>query len=272
MSGESLSVLHAGALRGPLKECAKFFEQAHPGTVVTLRAAGSREGARRLREGEHADVVALADPAVFAELLEPDIVDRYFVFATDRIVIAFDDYSRKQDEISVQNWPDVLLTEGVTYARSDENLDPCGYRTLMVWQLAEEFYGRPGLYERLRRGCPAARITPKSIDLVELVAQGRVDYAFVYSSVAAQFGLRHLVLPREIDLSSPAFAERYAQAAVRVEGRHAGETVTVRGAPIEFAIGIHRRSADPDLAQAFLDLVYGRIGQEILENCGLIPC
>jgi molybdate/tungstate transport system substrate-binding protein len=272
MKEVTMHILHAGALRGPLKECARVFQQIHPGVIVGLEAAGSRECARRLHQGEQADVVALADPAVFAELLEPEIVSRYFVFATDRIVIAFDEYSRGQNGINRRNWMDVLLTEQVTYARSDEHLDPCGYRTLMVWQLAEDFYNRPGLYDRLRSGCPADKIAPKSIDLIELVAQGRVDYAFVYSSVAVQFGLKHLILPREIDLSSPAFADDYKSATVSVEGRRPGETVTLRGAPIEFAIGIHRQTGHPALAQSFLDFLHGRAGQAILESHGLIPC
>ncbi|MDI6631057.1 MAG: substrate-binding domain-containing protein [Bacillota bacterium] len=269
---EALHILHAGALRGPLKECARVFQEAHPGTVLTLQAAGSRECARRLRRGEQADVIALADPAVFTELLEPEIVSRCFVFATDRIVLAFEEYSRGRDSLTEHNWMDILLMNQVTYARSDENLDPCGYRTLMVWQLAEDFYHRPGLYDRLCARCPRERIAPKSIDLVELLIQGRVDYVFVYSSVAAQFGLQHLTLPREIDLSSPAFAQRYNAATVTVEGRQPGETVTLRGAPIEFAIGIHRQTRHPGPAQAFLDFVHGRAGQAILESYGLIPC
>ncbi|MEW6173753.1 MAG: extracellular solute-binding protein [Bacillota bacterium] len=272
MREATLRILHAGALRGPLKECALVFQETHPGIVVSLEAAGSRECAHRLLRGEEADVVALADPAVFAELLEPEFVARYFIFATDRIVIAFDEYSRGQNEINRQNWMDILLADQTTYARSDENLDPCGYRTLMAWQLGEEFYCRPGLYNRLRNGCPSGAITPKSIDLVELIAQGRVDYAFVYSSVAVQFNLRHITLPREIDLSSPVFADRYATATVAVRGRQFGNTVLLKGAPIEFAIGIHRQTGHSDLAKSFLDFVHGRAGQAILENHGLIAC
>ncbi len=272
MSEASLHILHAGALRGPLKECVRAFQDTHPGTVVTMQGAGSRECARRLQQGEQADVIALADPAIFVDFLAPDIVARCFVFATDRIVIAFDEYSKGQGGINSRNWMDVLLADRVTYARSDENLDPCGYRTLMVWQLAERYYNRGGLYTRLQARCQRDRIVSKSIDLVELVAQGRIDYAFVYSSVAKQFDLRHLTLPREIDLSSPAFAERYARAAVTLEGRQPGGTAVVRGAPIEFAIGVHRQTKHPALAQAFLDLVHGREGQRILEENGLIPC
>lgn len=272
MNAKTLYVLHAGALRGPLKECARVFQQEQPGIIVKLEAAGSRECARRLHQGEHADVIALADPAVFAELLAPDIVARCFIFATDRIVIAFNEYSRGQEKINQHNWVDILPTDNVTYARSDKDLDPCGYRTLMVWQLAQEFYNRPGLYDRLHNGCPPDTISPKSIDLVELVTQGRVDYAFIYSSVAVQFNLKHLTLPRKIDLSSPAFADHYKSATVTVEGRRRGETVLLRGAPIEFAIGTHRQTGHPALAQSFLDFLHGRAGQAILENHGLIPC
>ena len=97
---------------------------------------------------EEYDIIALADQALFAELLVPDLVQNYFVFAADQIIISYDRSAKGSNEITQENWIDVLLKPQVSFARSDHHLDPCGYRTLMVWQLAEKYYEKPCLFSR----------------------------------------------------------------------------------------------------------------------------
>ncbi|MCS5695337.1 extracellular solute-binding protein [Desulfofundulus thermocisternus] len=270
MSRAPFRILHAGALRRPMGECAQVFKERYPDLPVELESAGSRECAARIIGGGIYDVVALADTAVFASWLVPDYVDNYYVFATDQMVVAFDRYSRGSGKITGDNWMDVLLSPGVIYGRSDHNLDPCGYRTLMVWQLAEKFYGRPGLYKTLKDRC--SRIYPKSIDLAGALVEGRVDYAFLYSSVVRQLGLCHVNLPSRINLSNPALADYYAAASVALEGRRPGEKVLLAGAPIEFAVAVPRNARYPAEARWLMEFITGVEGQQILEACGLIPC
>ncbi|MEW6574323.1 MAG: extracellular solute-binding protein [Bacillota bacterium] len=265
-------IIHAGALRRPIEYCLELFCPRYTGLVVEITGAGSRECARRVLAGERYDVVALADQAIFAELLVPHLLEEYFVFATDQIVIGYNRSSRGSSNIDPDNWMDVLLSPGVTYARSDQNLDPCGYRTLMVWQLAEKFYGRPGLFAALQAGCPPHHVYPKSIDSAGALLEGKVDYAFLYASVARQLGFSYLVLPSKINLSNPARVDYYATAAVTVEGKVPGEHTTLRGQPIEFAVGVPLTALHPDLARAFIELLTGPEGHSILEKCGLIPC
>ncbi|MCL4441212.1 MAG: extracellular solute-binding protein, partial [Firmicutes bacterium] len=185
-SKEDLKILHAGALRKPMKECVHLLWKEYPGLDVSLDYAGSRTCARAILEGQNFDIVALADPHVFEDLLVPDHVDVFFVFATDQIVLAYDEFSQYSDSINKDNWMEVLQKDGVTFARSDHNLDPCGYRTLMVWQLAEKFYNKPGLFECLNSKCLPEFIYSKSIDLGGALLEGKVDYAFEYLSVTKQ--------------------------------------------------------------------------------------
>lgn len=268
---KTLKILHAGALRKPIKECVHLFWKEYPDVEVTLDYAGSRACAHAVLEGQDADVIALADPHVFEDLLVPDHVDIFFVFATDQIVLAFDEFSQHSGTVSGNNWMDVLLNEGVLYGRSDHNLDPCGYRTLMVWQLAEKFYSRPGLFNRLNGKCAPELIYPKSIDLSGSLLEGRVDYAFIYSSVAEQFGFRYVRFPDRINLSNPTHADDYARAMVTVTGK-GGEVYLVRGAPVEFAVAIPRNSASKELAGVFVEILTSPEGEKILDACGLIPC
>ncbi|MFZ5590475.1 MAG: extracellular solute-binding protein [Bacillota bacterium] len=267
----TLKILHAGALRKPVVECARLLQQTRPEVEIILESFGSRACARQVREGKVVDVLALADPMLFEEFLVPEYVDRYYIFANDQIVLACNEFSRGGGEINVQNWFDILLREEVTFGRSNQDLDPCGYRTLMVWQLAEEYYGHPGLFVKLDQKCRGDFIYPKSYDLAADVLVGKLDYAFVYRCVASQFGLRYLALPEKINLSHPAHAAYYSRATVSLPGKNSGEMVTISGAPIEFAIAIPRNAANPALAGVFLDLILSKQGQELLEECGLIP-
>ncbi|MEG6521400.1 extracellular solute-binding protein [Desulfotomaculum sp. 1211_IL3151] len=268
---QTLRILHAGALRKPVAECAKLLQGAQPEIDIQLESYGSRACARQVREGKVVDILALADPMLFEELLGPEYVDKYYIFANDQIVLAYNDFSKGSVEITAQNWFDVLLKEEVTFGRSNQNLDPCGYRTLMVWQLAEQYYGRPGLFRQLDQRCRGELVYPKSYDLASDVLMGKVDYAFEYLCVVNQFGLRSLSLPEKINLSTPTHADYYKQATVSLQGKNSGEMITISGAPIEFAIAILKNAESPRLAKHFLDLILSRDGQQLLEDCGLIP-
>ena len=271
-SQKALRIIHAGALQRVVENCLGDFLKQNPGLKFDMIGAGSREGAKRLLSGEKYDIIALADQGLFAELLVPDLVENYFVFAADQIVIGYHRSSRGSKEITQENWVDTLLKPQVSFARSDHHLDPCGYRALMVWQLAEKFYDRPGLYSTMEATCIPYSIYPKSLDLSGALFKGKVDYAFLYSSEAKQLGLPYIVLPSKINLSNPAYANFYDQAVVTVESKIPGKNTIIHGKPIEFAIAVSKDSQYPELAQSFVDLLMGPEGSSILEECGLIPC
>jgi len=271
-SQESLRIIYAAALQQVMEKCLEHFSEQNSGLKFELKGVGSREGAKRLLAGEKYDIIALADQALFAELLVPDLVENYLVFAADQIVIGYNHSSRGSKEITPENWVDMLLKPQVSFARSDHHLVPRGYRTLMVWQLAEKFYSRPGLYSTLEAACIPYSTYPKSLDLSSALFKGKVDYAFLYSSEAIQLGLPYIALPSKINLSNPAYANFYDQASVTVESKIPGKNVIIHGNPIEFAIGLSKNSQYPELAQSFADLLTGPEGSSILDECGLIPC
>jgi molybdate/tungstate transport system substrate-binding protein len=267
----SFNVLHAGALRKPIKECIHLLMEKYPGLHVELDYAGSRACAKAVAEGKMVDVIALADHDVFNDILIPAFVDTSFVFATDQMVLAFDEFSPESNNINGSNWMDVLLSHhNVKYTRSDHNLDPCGYRALMLWQLAEVFYNRDGIYTRLNNNCH--NLYPKSIDIAVALLEGKVDYGFCYMSVASQMNLKYIQFPPEINLSDPRLADYYARARVTVEGSYAGLETEIRGAPIEFAVAIPKNSNQKELAREFINILTSRQGETILEQNGLIPC
>jgi len=141
----------------------------------------------------------------------------------------------------------------------------------MLCQLAEEYYGVPGLYDDLDAGCPPENIRPKETDLIALQQAGELDYVFQYRSVAEQHDLEYVELPKEINLSSPEFAEFYSHAQVVVSGKEPATTVTLTGAAILYGVTIPNNAPHPDLAIAFLKFLLGNEGQAIMAENGQSP-
>jgi len=260
-----LTVFHAGSLAIPMGEIAEAFEELY-GVEVRLEAYGSVAAVRQVTDlGRKCDVLALADYKPIVKLMWPDLADWCILFATNEIVLAYTERSAYAGRIGPDNWYDILCREGVSFGRSDPVQDPCGYRTLLVWKLAEAYYNQTGLYDRLLARCPEAT-RPKSHDLVVLLENGQLDYAFLYKSVAVQYGLEYVDLPAQIDLGHEEYADFYATASIWVEGL--GE---VRGEPIRYAITIPKVAMKPELALKFVEFVLGEEGTRIIEDCGQNP-
>ena len=267
-----LIIFHAGSLTVPMKELTKAFQAKHPGVTFQTEASGSRTAARKISElGREADIMMSADYTVIDELLIPDFADWNIQFARNTMVIAYTDRSKYADEINADNWHEILLREGVVYGHSDPNADPCGYRTLLVWQLAEKYYNVPGLYQRLEERCPPENVRPKSVELIALLQSGDMDYAFEYRSVAVQHGLEFVELPEEINLCCIEHAGFYRQARVEVSGKEPGTTITKAGKPIVYGVTIPKNAPSPELAVEFIKFLLSSEGQKIMERMGQPP-
>ncbi|HET7134015.1 MAG TPA: extracellular solute-binding protein, partial [Gammaproteobacteria bacterium] len=182
---------------------------------------------------------------------------------------AYTPKSRFADEITTDNWWKIVQRPGVQVGRSDPNLDPNGYRTLLTMQLAESYYGAPGLYDSLLAHAPENNVRPKEADLVGLVQAGEMDYIWSYASLASAAGLEFVQLPAAIDLSSPADSARYATAQVRVRGKTPGDWVTFRGQPIVYALSIPKKAPHPELAERFVAYLVSGEGARIMRATGL---
>jgi molybdate/tungstate transport system substrate-binding protein len=271
-----LVVFNAGSLAKPFNDLLQAFKAKHPSINPAQENSGSLEAARKLTDlGKIPDVLGVADYGVIAKLLIPKYAAWYATFARNAMVLVYTDQSTGAGEITGQNWWQILLRRGVRAGHSNPALDPNGYRTLMVFQLAERFYHQPGLAARLDRAIPARYIRPKEADLVALVQAGELDYAWSYLSIAKTTGLRHVDLPAEVDLSDPRLAEWYAQATVRVPGQSAGgrDSVEFRAEPIVYALTIPRAAPHRRTAEAFVRFALSPEGRAILEAAGftLLP-
>jgi molybdate/tungstate transport system substrate-binding protein len=267
-----LVVYNAGSLARPFSDLLRAFVARHPGVQPAQENSGSIEAARKLTElGKIPDVLGVADYGIVPKLLIPKHATWYASFAKNAMVLVYTDQSAGAKEINGRNWWQVLLRPGVRSGHSNPALDPNGYRTLMVFQLAEKFYHQPGLAARLDRAEPPRYLRPKEADLTALVQSGELDYAWSYVSIAKTAGLKHVDLPPEVDLSDPHLASWYAQASVRVPGadRSAADSVEFRGEPIVYALTIPTAAPHPATALAFVRFLLSEEGRAILTADGL---
>lgn len=270
ITGE-LTVFNAGSLAYPVRELLSAFAREHPGVVPRQESSGSLEAARKLTElGKIPDVLAVADYNVITKLLVPRFATWHVTFASNAMVLAYSDRSTGAAEISGGNWWRILLRPGVRWGSSDPALDPNGYRTLMVMQLAERHYREPGLGGRLTAARDPRFVRPSEAQLLGLVQAGELDYAWSYRSLAITAGLRWVELPPEIDLSDASRAPSYAEATVRLPGarRESADSVEFRGEPIVYALTIPLGASKPETALAFTRFVLSPAGREILTKAG----
>ena len=265
-----LVIFHAGSLSVPFRDISAEFKKQHPHISIKAEAAGSRASARKICDlGRECDVLASADYRVVDNLLMPTYADFNIQFALNEMVIAYTNVSKFSKKISSDNWQEILLRDEVAVGRSDPDLDPCGYRTLMVFQLAEKHDKVPGLAKKIE--AKDRYIRPKETDLLALLEAGEIDYLFIYRSVAAQHGLNMILLPDEINLKSMDFADFYNTATVKLSGKQPGELITYKGEPMVYSITIPKTAKNPDAAQSWIALLLSEKGQEIMERNGQ-PC
>ncbi len=269
VASQELVIFHAGSLSVPFRDVTELFKSKHPGVTIKAEAAGSRDTARKVSDlGRSCDVLGSADYKVVENLLMPDHVEFNIRFIANEMCIAHTQHSRAADEINSDNWHEVLLRDDVAFGRADPNRDPCGYRTVMVFQLAQRHYGATGLAERLGSKHGERFIRPKETDLLALLEMGEIDYLFIYKSVATQHGLGTIALPREVNLGEPSLAEVYGKSRVQVTGKKPGELITRIGEPIVYSVTIPVAARNPTLAEQYLYLLLSPEGQAIMETNG----
>jgi len=304
---ETLTIFHAGSLAVPFEDLAAEFEESHPDVEVVRQSGGSATMISNAIVQEDAgesppDIVASADYKLIPDrMYEGGYADWYIAFARNTMVLCYSDNAPGSDEIvsGDRTWYDVLRNEEVSYGHSDPDQDPCGYRTLLVVQLAEKYYyddatdfglepdpdaadlydvlipgseherGRVGGTSEARPSGSEEVVSAKSVDLITALDAGDLDYAFEYRSVAVQNELNFIELDDYINLSKtsaelPGVEEFYATAFIEIKK---GDTYEAQyGAAIVYGITIPVHAESEELAAEFIELLLSATGKEIIET------
>jgi len=209
------------------------------------------------------DLFMSADASVNQTLEGPangNWVDWFTVFARNQVVLAYDPHSRFAADFQTKPWYQVLQEPGIKLGRYDPNLDPLGYYTLFVAQLAEKYYAIPGLKQQIL----GADNNPNQI-ITANFPDGVSDAAFYYRSDATFDKTPFVTLPDQINLSNPDFASFYAQASYTT---NIGQTF--HGAPIQQSIA-PLRGGDTRPVDDVIRLLDSPQGAALISQYGFLP-
>jgi len=284
LADEKIVVFHAGSLSVPFLQIKKAFETKYHRYNVILESAGSRACARKITDiHKPADVMASAAYKVIDNLLIPDYAKFNAHFATNEMVIAYTKKSKFADKINSKNWSKIFLKKEVKIGHSNPNLDPCGYRAILVTKLAGIYYKIPNFYEKLmgygdsytagEENRNKIIIRPKETDLLGLLEAGAYDYLYIYKSVAKQHHLKYITLPPKISLKSKKYTSFYKQAIFKITGKELGTCIVKKGSPMIYGITIiqNREKNLPRNKEGsikFVNFILGPQGQKIMEENG----
>ncbi len=254
-SADTLVLFLAASLAKPVQPLLDDFS-ARTGVVIERESGASLEHVRKITELHRVpDVLWLADADVFPRMLVPKYATWYAEVARNRMVVAYTPKSKHANEIDASNWTAVLRRADVEVGRTDPNLAPVGYRTLIMLQLAERHYRAPGLAKSLLDHAPPRNMRANAAELAALLATGELDYIYDYQSVAESNGFRFIQLPAAIDLGDPARAAEYAKASAKVRGAKPGSSATFTGEPILYGLTVPVGAPHSSAAARFLEFL-----------------
>lgn len=202
----TVDVLAAGSLVRPFEDAVSPAFESATGHTVSGEYHGSAALLRLVAAGHRTpDVVVSADARLLRDRIRPawDVT-----FASNALCVAYAPGSEAGRRLAAgEPWYEVLGS--VPAARTDPALDPLGYRTVQLFQLAESHYGVDGLAATLR---DHVRVAAREAHLLAGVERGRYEAAVCYENMVAGRDLPSVDLTAALDFSDPARADRYARA------------------------------------------------------------
>ena len=256
-----IRVLYAGSLAKVMEDGLGLAYTKQTGTRLRGEAHGSLGAAQLIRDGLRTpDVFISADPAVNEEILmgraNGDKSVWYGTFASSELVLGYSPRGPLAEKFadiasgrSVQQWYDLLSEPGVRFGRGDPSIDPKGYRTLIMRDLAVLHYGDPRLETLLGSDENPAQVLPE-VSLMARVEAGQFDAGFFYRHEAVAAKLPFMTLPDEINLGNPALGDVYSTAVyVTPDG------VRVPGAPILFTVTVLEEARNPKEGEDFVEFL-----------------
>lgn len=287
----TLKIFHAGSLSLMLEEAEKNYESKFK-VDIQREPSGSVLAVRKISDlGKRADIVMVADASLIEKYLMPNYTNWLIVFASNKVVLAYTSKSRYANEITSNNWYNILLKEDVKYGFSNPNLDPCGYRSLAILYMASKYYNVDEIWSGLvlnqlenikvvvnesghfiyfpgEVGLKGNRlvIRDKSVELVQLLEMGVIDYAFEYKNVAVEHGLKYIELPEEFSLAINPFIN----VTVILYADNPEKLKPVQIKRIKYGLTIPSNAENPEAAVKFLKwLLYGE-GKNIIISHGFV--
>lgn len=271
LQDRTVSVLYAGSLATVMEKGVGPAFAKNTGYAYQGEAQGSLGAAQLIRGHLRTpDVFISADPLVNENLLmgpqNSYAVKWFAVVASSQLVLAYNPrskFAKKFEEAAANKvpWYEVLSTPGLRFGRGDPTVDPKGYRTLFMFNLAGRYYHRDDIPKLLGQPLNPAQVFPEVV-LLARVESGQFDAGIFYKHEIIARQLPYISLPSEINLSDPRFSSSYAQETYTTPS---GQQVS--GAPILFTVTIPESARHREAALAFVQFLLK--SSELLREFGL---
>ena len=235
-------IIFSGAFFSPVFHAIKNESETALSVNLLAEFSGSQAAFRKLTElKRECDIIVSADNTLFKKMA-PDYFSWRIDFAGDEMVLGIGIRAKKTDEAE-RNFIPVLMDKNNVLGRTDENLSPIGYRTLLVWKLLEE-RGYQGLTGRLKT--KSEKVMEDVEHLSALLKSGDVDYGFVYKTTCVEQDIRFISLDKKINLGDE--EADYSRAEVSFGAKLKGEekSISVKGAPIVYSLSIPSNSLNKE--------------------------
>ncbi|MFC4544729.1 extracellular solute-binding protein [Halosolutus amylolyticus] len=259
---DRVRVLAAGSLAVVLEEHVGPAFQAEAGIRYAGEYHGSNALMRMIEERtKHPDVVISADVDLLRERLYPDHADWDVEFATNAVGIAYDPSADVGGRLADgEPWYEVLADAGPgEVAISDPDLDPLGYRAVLLFELAEREHGLEGFRETM---VDRAYREPNESALLAGIEAGDRACAVCYRNMASDHGVPFLGLPDAYNFANPAYADRYERVTYTT-----ADGYTVSGSPVVYNATVRTGADEADAGRSFVTFLLDR--PELLAEHGL---
>ncbi|WP_244900157.1 molybdate ABC transporter substrate-binding protein [Sediminihabitans luteus] len=171
----TLTVLAAASLRDVFTELGDEFEDTHPGVTVRLSFAGSNDLADQVLAGAPADVLATADEATMARVVDAGDAEQPTLFASNALVVVVP----PDNPAGITGWTDLADPDAKVVICAVAV--PCGTATAQVEASAGEVH--------------AVSEEASVTDVLAKVTSGEADAGVVYGTDAALAGDDVRVVP-----------------------------------------------------------------------------
>lgn len=290
---EILVIFCSGSLYYPLTNLCNEYCKLHSNINIIVEPSGSVIAMKKVTElGKRCDILAVADYKLITNYTMPRFSNFCIIFATNEIVLCYTNQSKYYNIINKDNWYNVLMKDDVTFGFSNPNNDPADYRTLITMLLASLYYNNSIFHNLVEKNSNISykildnkkyvieiplniiintdkiKLRSKSVDLISLLKEGSLDYAFEYKSVAIVSGLDYVELPMEINLGSPKFLNNYQRISV-ILLNGTDNSKKIDGELILYGITIPTTVGNLKDAIDFINFMFNSRGRIVLERGGL---
>ncbi|MHB8619299.1 MAG: extracellular solute-binding protein [Chloroflexota bacterium] len=273
-AGSTVGVLYAGSLVNLMETGIGPAFEKESGAGYHGQGAGSIALANAIKDKtKFADVFISADPVVNSSLMgasNGNWLSAYLLFARTTLVIGYSPKSRFAADFEKAAkgdlpWYQVLEKPGLRLGRTDPALDPKGYHTLFLFDLADQLYHRTGLKRKILGADEnPAQVFPEET-LESRLESGALDAGFFYLNEAVEKHLPYITLPSAINQGDPAQAAHYATVSYTSP---AGKTF--KGSPIVYTVAALNHARHAAAARAFERFLFSPTAQAIMKRHGLL--